>query len=52
MAVTIPIRSIANMIAVPPHKGAVTHHHDQRITPVNLSAIKRRPSAPKKPIKY
>jgi len=32
------------------HSGAVTHHHDQLITPVNLRVVNNKNSRPGKPI--
>lgn len=34
----------------PPQSGAVTHHHDQLITPQSLSVMKTMASWPKKPM--
>lgn len=34
------------MIANPPHNGAVTHHHDQVITPVNFNTKNTMKSKP------
>lgn len=34
----------------PPHRGAVTHHHDQSITPVSFNTRNTRNNSPKKPI--
>jgi hypothetical protein len=39
---------IPKNIANPPHNGAVTHHQDQVIRPVNLSTKKIRNRAPAK----
>jgi len=36
--------------ANPPHNGAVTHHQDQLINPVNFKVIKIKNISPKNPI--
>jgi hypothetical protein len=48
---TIPaINNIASNNANPPQNGAVTHHHDQSITPHNFSVTKTTPSKSRIPI--
>jgi hypothetical protein len=48
---TIPaINKIASTNPNPPQNGAVTHHHDQSITPHNFSVTKTTPSKPSTPI--
>ena len=41
---------ITNTMARPPHRGAVTHHHDQSMTLHNFSTMNAIPSSPKNPI--
>ena len=43
------IKIIKKISANPPHKGAVTHHHDQLIIPINFNVIKIKNIKPKKP---
>lgn len=47
MVMITPNNVIAIQNANPPHRGAVTHHHDQSITSHNFSVINTMASNPK-----
>jgi len=48
--IIIKIRTINMAIAKPPQSGAVTHHQDQSIYPVNFRVMKIKNMNPKNPI--
>jgi len=48
--IIITIKIITSISAIPPHKGAVTHHQDQSMKPVSFNVIKIRKSIEKNPI--